>query len=592
MSLQQAAALTQNPILKGLQAGQSAYNSPLATSIEASLNQAQQQRAQLGLNPASSYPLTDTSAAAYQYLHGQGPYPYQPVTKGPITVPYEQAHGITGPTSQASLAQQAKDAPWRGTSESPESTVQTKPSAGSSMLAMALPAAIAYKYLMPADMKAAIADKTGLDILGPSAKEAATTGTTAGTTAGASAAAAPASASFPESASAYEGYGPTEYQYGAMGEAPTMAPTATQYGAFGEAPGAVAAAPTAGLEYAMNPTDVYKRQVYNPVTGALTGATEAQIAAASVPTVAEGASAIEAANAAQAANEYAMAADAAAGAEGAGLMAIDPYTAGLAALLAMTPGGQNILGKMTGVIGGIAGGIGDLAGSALGTVTNAVGDVASGIGDAIGSGVQAIGDFFGFAEGGEIRGISDAYALSKKYQDGGDVKDDDTEQSVRAKPAVAQTNKFGQLLDSVVASRYKQATDAGDVAKANAYKQEIEYRKRMKGYQQQFAAGGLLTPQGFNLGGYSDGGRLLRGPGDGVSDSIPATIGHKQQPARLADGEFVVPARIVSELGNGSTEAGARKLYAMMDRIQADRKKSVGKGKVAVNSRADKHLPA
>jgi len=93
------------------------------------------------------------------------------------------------------------------------------------------------------------------------------------------------------------------------------------------------------------------------------------------------------------------------------------------------------------------------------------------------------------------------------------------------------------------------------------------------------------------LGSYSDGGRLLRGPGDGVSDSIPATIGGRQ-PARLADGEFVVPARIVSELGNGSTEAGARKLYAMLDRIQAHRGKSVGKGKVAVNSRADKFLPA
>jgi hypothetical protein len=93
------------------------------------------------------------------------------------------------------------------------------------------------------------------------------------------------------------------------------------------------------------------------------------------------------------------------------------------------------------------------------------------------------------------------------------------------------------------------------------------------------------------LGGYSDGGRLLRGPGDGVSDSIPAVIG-KRQPARLADGEFVIPARIVSELGNGSTEAGARKLYAMMERVQNTRKKSIGKKKVAVNSKADKHLPA
>lgn len=101
------------------------------------------------------------------------------------------------------------------------------------------------------------------------------------------------------------------------------------------------------------------------------------------------------------------------------------------------------------------------------------------------------------------------------------------------------------------------------------------------------AKGGIMG----NLGSYSDGGRLLRGPGDGVSDSIPAVIG-KRQPARLADGEFVIPARIVSELGNGSTEAGARKLYAMMERIQSTRKKSIGKKKVAVNSRADKHLPA
>jgi len=98
------------------------------------------------------------------------------------------------------------------------------------------------------------------------------------------------------------------------------------------------------------------------------------------------------------------------------------------------------------------------------------------------------------------------------------------------------------------------------------------------------AAGGGISA----LGGYSDGGRMLRGPGDGVSDSIPATIGGKQ-PARLADGEFVVPARIVSEIGNGSSEAGARKLYAMMDRIQNARKKSIKN--VAANTKADKYLP-
>ena len=108
------------------------------------------------------------------------------------------------------------------------------------------------------------------------------------------------------------------------------------------------------------------------------------------------------------------------------------------------------------------------------------------------------------------------------------------------------------------------------------------------------AQGGIASlAQGgqSHLGDYSDGGRLLRGPGDGVSDSIPASIGGKR-PARLADGEFVIPARIVSELGNGSTEAGARKLYAMMDRVQKARGKTVGKNRVAVNSKAEKLLPA
>jgi len=103
-----------------------------------------------------------------------------------------------------------------------------------------------------------------------------------------------------------------------------------------------------------------------------------------------------------------------------------------------------------------------------------------------------------------------------------------------------------------------------------------------------YAMGGGLG----SLGSYSDGGRLLKGPGDGVSDSIPATIGAKNQPARLADGEFVIPARIVSELGNGSTDAGAKKLYAMMDRVQRARGKTTGKNKVAANSRSDKYLPA
>lgn len=90
-----------------------------------------------------------------------------------------------------------------------------------------------------------------------------------------------------------------------------------------------------------------------------------------------------------------------------------------------------------------------------------------------------------------------------------------------------------------------------------------------------------------HLGGYSDGGRMLKGPGDGMSDSIPASIGGKQ-PARLADGEFVVPADVVSHLGNGSTDAGAKKLYGMMDNI---RKARTGKKKQAPAVKADKFIP-
>jgi hypothetical protein len=74
-----------------------------------------------------------------------------------------------------------------------------------------------------------------------------------------------------------------------------------------------------------------------------------------------------------------------------------------------------------------------------------------------------------------------------------------------------------------------------------------------------------------------------------VSDSIPAVIGDRQ-PARLADNEFVIPARIVSEIGNGSTDAGAKKLYAMMERVQKRRGRTVGKDKVAIDSGAHKEL--
>ena len=82
--------------------------------------------------------------------------------------------------------------------------------------------------------------------------------------------------------------------------------------------------------------------------------------------------------------------------------------------------------------------------------------------------------------------------------------------------------------------------------------------------------------------------RYLRGGGDGMSDSIKANIEGKQE-ARLADGEFVIPADVVSHLGNGSSNAGAKKLYAMMNRI---RKSRTGKTRQAPEVNTRRLMPA
>jgi hypothetical protein len=94
--------------------------------------------------------------------------------------------------------------------------------------------------------------------------------------------------------------------------------------------------------------------------------------------------------------------------------------------------------------------------------------------------------------------------------------------------------------------------------------------------EMRYVGGGIAS-----LGKYSDyarGGRMLKGPGDGMSDDIPATIAGKQ-PARLANEEFVVPADVVSHLGNGSSEAGAKQLYKMMERVRKARTGNKKQGK-------------
>jgi hypothetical protein len=140
-----------------------------------------------------------------------------------------------------------------------------------------------------------------------------------------------------------------------------------------------------------------------------------------------------------------------------------------------------------------------------------------------------------------------------------------------------------QAIDDYMAGAGKEGGMQALMAKAKAgdYNAMIALNKLRKTPNENYAGGG-------HLGGYSDGGRMLKGPGDGMSDDIPASIGGKQ-PARLADNEFVVPADVVSHLGNGSSDAGAKKLYAMMDKV---RKARTGKKKQAPAIKADKYMPA
>lgn len=82
-------------------------------------------------------------------------------------------------------------------------------------------------------------------------------------------------------------------------------------------------------------------------------------------------------------------------------------------------------------------------------------------------------------------------------------------------------------------------------------------------------------------------GHYLRGATDGMADKLPAHIDNNQ-PAALSHGEFVIPADVVSHLGNGNSDAGAKKLYQMMDRIRMDR---TGTKKQGRQINPDKYMP-
>lgn len=156
-------------------------------------------------------------------------------------------------------------------------------------------------------------------------------------------------------------------------------------------------------------------------------------------------------------------------------------------------------------------------------------------------------------------------------------------------PAIAKARA-----DNMTLAQLQRAVEDADTApeQAAALKrlQLVEAKLRPAKSTYTKAAHGGLMGMHEQTQEYAAGGMLLRGPGDGMSDSIPAVIkGAKPQRAALADGEFVIPADVVSHLGNGSTEAGAKRLYSMMDKVRHAR---TGNPKQGKQINPDKFMPA
>jgi hypothetical protein len=149
---------------------------------------------------------------------------------------------------------------------------------------------------------------------------------------------------------------------------------------------------------------------------------------------------------------------------------------------------------------------------------------------------------------------------------------------------VGGDEKGGAAGGHVKKGKIKKKYQAGGIASLTRDARMGAAVNPMDGYNFGFAGGGMAA-----MPEYRAGGKLLRGAGDGMSDDIPAVIrGKSVQRAALADGEFVIPADVVSHLGNGSTEAGAKKLYKMMAQIRRAR---TGKSKQAPRVNTDKYLP-
>lgn len=200
------------------------------------------------------------------------------------------------------------------------------------------------------------------------------------------------------------------------------------------------------------------------------------------------------------------------------------------------------------------------------------------------SGDKAVNDVATKAFGNQF-GMGNAYATM--MGETGTMAVDEQEKQLDAALAAGQIaeDEYQRQKDRISAARARSES----AVRSNPY-------QFVNGGDVMAGTGGILermappdteeNPYGMKRGGQPP--RFINGAGDGMSDSVPATIDGKQ-PARLADGEFVIPADVVSHLGNGSTKAGANQLYSMMDRVRQARTGTKQQGKEIVPS---KYMPA
>jgi len=172
------------------------------------------------------------------------------------------------------------------------------------------------------------------------------------------------------------------------------------------------------------------------------------------------------------------------------------------------------------------------------------------------------------------------YGEETGFAGGGITYNSDSQTYSGSPAAPASSGEFGGLFSSLPGLMGILGANGGSSSG------QYSYDPKGQSYTKKMAGGGMASLPNE----YAAGGKLLQGPGDGMSDSIPAVIkGPRPQRAALAVSEFVLPADIVSHLGNGSTDAGSKRLYEMMDRIRMARTGTKKQGK-QINPR--RFLPA